>query len=97
MQLDRLALDENRLEGLNAKAMQGRGPVEEHRMFADHLFENVPDLRLLFLYQLLRLLYGLAKALRFKPRIDERLEQLERHFLREPALMQFELRTDHDD
>src|ERR687885_381638 len=30
------------------------------------------------------------------PRIDERLEQFERHLLRQPALVQLQLRTDHD-
>jgi hypothetical protein len=29
--------------------------------------------------------------------VDERLEQLERHLLRQPALVQLELGTDHDD
>ena len=96
MQLDRLALDQHRLERLDAEAMQGRRAVEQHRMLADHLFEDVPDLRLLFLHQLLRLLDGLAEALRLKPRIDEWLEQLERHLLRQAALVQLELGTDHD-
>ena len=36
-------------------------------------------------------------ALRVEPRVDERLEQLERHLLRQAALMQLQLRTDHDD
>ena len=65
-------------------------------MFADHLFEDIPDFRLLLLHQLLGLLDGLAEALGFQPRIDERLEQLERHLLRQAALMQLEFRTDHD-
>ena len=65
-------------------------------MFADHLFEDIPDLRLLLFHQLLGLLDRLAEALGLQPRIDERLEQLERHLLRQAALMQLELRTDHD-
>src|SRR5213075_2103073 len=32
----------------------------------------------------------------FKLVVDKRLEQLERHFLRKPALMQLEFRTDDD-
>ena len=35
-------------------------------------------------------------ALGVEPRIDERLEQLERHLLRQAALVQLQLRTDHD-
>ena len=53
MQLDRLAFDQHGLERLDAKAMQRRRAVEQHRMFADHLFEDIPDLRLLLLDQLL--------------------------------------------
>jgi hypothetical protein len=47
MQLDGLALDQYRLERLNAEAMQGRSAVEQHRMFADHLFQDVPHFRVL--------------------------------------------------
>ena len=60
MQLDRLALDQHRLERLDAEAVQGRGAVEHDRMLADHLVEDVPDLRLLLLDQLLGLLDGRA-------------------------------------
>ena len=65
-------------------------------MLADHLVEDVPDLRLLLLDQLLGLLHRGGEALGVEPRIDERLEQLERHLLRQAALVQLELRTDHD-
>ena len=58
MQLDRLAFDQHRLEGLDAEAVQRRRAVQEHRMLADDLVEDVPDLRLLLLDQLLRLLDG---------------------------------------
>jgi hypothetical protein len=44
MQLDRLALDQHRLEGLDAEAVQGRRAVEHHRVLADDLFEDVPNL-----------------------------------------------------
>ncbi len=65
-------------------------------MLADHLVEDVPNLRLLLLDQLLGLLHRGGQALGVEPRIDERLEQLERHLLRQAALVQLELRTDHD-
>src|SRR4026207_438108 len=44
MELDRLALDQHRLEGLDAQAVQRRRAVEHHRVLADHLFQDVPDL-----------------------------------------------------
>src|SRR6476661_7041453 len=81
MKLDRLALDQHRLERLDAQTMQSRSAVQEYRMLADHLFEDVPNLRLLLLHQLLGLLDGCGETLRLEPRIDERLEQLERHLL----------------
>ena len=96
MQLDRLAFDQHRLERLDAETMQRRRAVEQHRMLADHLFEDVPDFGLLLLDQLLGLLDRLAEALCLKPRVDERLEQFERHLLRQAALMQLELGTDDD-
>src|SRR3984885_11185393 len=65
-------------------------------MLADHLVEDVPDLRLLFFDQLLGLLDRSRQALGVEARIDERLEQFERHLLRQPALMQLELGADHD-
>ena len=96
MELNGLALDQHRLECLNAEAMQRRGAVEQHRVLADHLIEDIPNLGLLLLDELLRLLHRGGVALGVEPRIDERLEQLERHLLRQPALMQLELGADHD-
>jgi hypothetical protein len=96
MELDRLALDQHRLERLDAEAVERRRAVEQYRMLADHLVEDVPDLRLLLLDQLLRLLDGRGIALGVEPRIDERLEQLERHLLRQAALVELQLRTHHD-
>ena len=96
MQLDGLALDQHRLEGLDAEAMQRRRAVEQHRVLADHLIEDIPDLGLLLLHELLRLLHRGGVTLGVEPRIDEGLEQLERHLLRQPALMQLELRAHHD-
>src|SRR5688572_10552901 len=96
MQLDRLTFDEDRLKSLNAKSMQGRRTVEQYRVFADDLVQDIPDFRLFLLDQLLGLLDGGGEALGVKPRVDERLEKLERHLLRQTALMQLEFRTDHD-
>ena len=96
MQLDRLAFDQHRLERLNAETVQRRRAVEQHRMLANDLVENIPNLGLFLLDELLRLLHGGRQTLGVEPRIDERLEQFERHLLRQPALMQLQLRADHD-
>ena len=66
-------------------------------MLANDLFENVPNLRTsLFDHALCRLDRG-GHAVKLELGIDERLEQLERHLLRQAALVQLELRADHDD
>src|SRR5665213_2619908 len=96
MKLNRLALDQGRLERLNTQTMQGRRAVQQHRMLADHFFQNVPDLGALFLHRSLRRLDGAGEAIEFELGVDEGLEQLQRHFLRQAALMQLQFRADDD-
>ncbi len=44
VQLDRRAFDQDRLECLDAQAVQRRRTVQQHRSFADDAFERFPDL-----------------------------------------------------
>ena len=97
VKLDRLALDQHRLERLDAEAVKRRRAVEQHRMLADHLVEDVPDFLALFFDPLLGLLEGHRQTLGVEARVDERLEQLERHLLRQAALVELQLRTGDDD
>ncbi len=94
--LDGLALNEHRLKGLNAQAVKRGSAVEQHRVILDDLFKNVPDHRVLHLHHFFGLLDGGAVAGLFQAMIDERLEEFERHLLGQPALVQFQLRTNHD-
>ena len=87
VQLDGLAFDQRRLERLDAETVERRRTVEHDRMFADNLFEDVPNHRLLHLDHLLRLLDRRGEAHDFESVEDERLEQFERHQLRQTALM----------
>src|SRR5580693_7203620 len=66
-------------------------------MVLDDLFQNVPNHGILLLDQFFRLLDRGAVAALFEAMIDEWLEQLERHFLRQPALVELQLRPDDDD
>ena len=94
--LDRLALDQHRLERLDAQAMERGCAVEQHRMLGDHLFQHVPDLghhRVDHLLGGLDVLHELALD---QPAHDERLEQLQRHQLGQPALVQVQRRAGHD-
>ena len=97
VQLDGLALDQDRLEGLDAETVQGRCAVQHDRMFADHFFQDIPDHRLLSLDHALGGLDGGGQAHDFQAVEDERLEQFQRHQLGQAALMQLEGRADHDD
>ena len=97
VQLDGLALHQLRLEGLDAQAVQGRRAVEQHRVRGDDLFEDVPHLRPLTLDHPLGGLDVLRVVQVDQPLHHERLEQLERHQLGQAALVQLELRADHDD
>src|SRR6188508_2236206 len=65
-------------------------------MLRDDLLEHVPDLgghRLDVLLRRLDVLHALALD---EPAHDERLEELERHELRQPALVQLEVRAGDD-
>ncbi len=97
MDLDRLALDEHGHERLDAEAVQGRRAVEEHRVLLDHAVEDVPHLGTHALDHALRALDVLRAVLRDELAHHERLEQLERHLLGQPALVQPQLRPDDDD
>ena len=97
MQLDRLAFDQHRLEGLDAEAVQGRRAVEHHGMLADDLFQDVPHFGTLLLDHPFCRLDGGGVAVLLQLGVDERLEQLERHLLRQAALVQFQFGADDDD
>ena len=95
--LDGLALDEHRLKGLDAEAVQGWSAVQQHRVVLDDFLKDVPHDGLLQLDHFLGLLDGGAVAGLFEPVIDEGLEELERHLLGKTALVQLQLRADNDD
>src|SRR5690606_721443 len=97
VQLNRLTFDQHRLERLDAKTVQRRRTVQEHGMLANDFFEDVPHFRPFALDHALRGLDRRGLAAQLELREDEGLEQLERHLLRQAALMQTQRRTDDDD
>src|SRR5439155_1005871 len=62
----------------------------------DHLLEHVPHLGTHALDDALGALDVVREALLHELAHDERFEQLERHLLGQPALVELELRADHD-
>src|SRR3546814_17882962 len=69
----------------------------ENGVLADDFVEDIPDFRLFLLDQLLGLLDGRGVTLGVEAGVDERLEQFERHLLRQAALVQLQFRAGHDD
>ncbi len=95
--LDRLALDEQRLERLDAEAVKRRRAVEQHGVLVDDLLEHVPNLADHRVDHLLGRLDVLRRLALDQAGHDERLEQLERHDLRQAALVELQVRAGHDD
>ena len=96
MQLDRAAFPEDRFKSLDTESVQCRCAVQEDRVFFDDIAKDFPDFR----SELIDLL-----ACRFEVACDasldefmhdERLEEFDRHFLRQAALIHFEFRADDD-
>ena len=58
VQLDCLAFDQHRLKSLNAKTVKRWRTVQQHRMLADNLIEDIPNFGLFLLNQFLGLLDG---------------------------------------
>src|SRR4051812_42567527 len=94
--LDGLALDEHRLERLDAQAVERRRAVEQDRVLVDDLLEDVPDLGDHRVDHLLGRLDVLRVLALDELSHDEGLEQLERHELRQAALVQLQRRARHD-
>src|SRR5690606_21563219 len=63
---------------------------------ADDLFEDIPHFRPLALDHALGGFDRARHAVQFELRVDEGLEQFERHLLRQPALVQLHLGSDDD-
>ena len=97
MDLERLALDEHRLERLDAEAVERRGAVQQHRVLLDDVLEDVPHLRAAPLDHALGGLDVLRQLEVDEALHHERLEQLERHQLGQAALVQLERRAGDDD
>src|ERR1700682_1306619 len=97
MNPNRFAFDQLWLESLDRQSRQRRGAVEQHWMSARDFLENVPNFRRLALDHFLRATHCVHVTEIFQSADDERLEQNERHFLQQTALMQFQFGPDNDD
>ncbi len=96
MKLDGLAFHENRFEGLDAKPVQGRCTVEEHRMLLHDFVEHREDFGSFRFHEHLGFLDIVDHVLLDKFFHYKRLEKLERHLRGKTALPHLEFRTYHD-
>src|SRR5881628_156922 len=81
MNLDRLSFNQNRLESLDAQAVEGRRTIQQHRVFPDYLLQDVPHKGILLFHHFLRRLDGRAMSCLLEAVVDERFEKLEGHSL----------------
>ena len=96
VQLDSLAFDEARLERLNAQTVKRGSPVEQYWVAFQHIFQDVPNHCVLAVHNFLSRFHRFHDAALDELADNERLEQLGCHVLGQAALVQFQLRTNHD-
>ena len=96
VQLNGAAFDQHSLKGLNAQAVQCGSAVQEHWMVFNDLFQHVPDLGFHTLDKAFRALDVVREVLLYQFAHDKGLEEFQRHFLGQSALVQFQVRPDHD-
>src|ERR1700730_3756670 len=96
MDADGFTFYQHGFKRLDTEAVKSRSAIEHDGMLANHVFKDVPNHGILLLHHFLGLLNGGAVPLRFELVINEWLEKLERHFLRQTALVKFQFRADND-
>ena len=98
VELERAALDQDRLERLDAQAVEGRGAVEQHGVVLDDHLQRVPHVLDGGALDHLTGVFDVGGDLEVdQPLHDEGLEELERHLLGQAALVHLQLRPDDDD
>ena len=96
MQAQGAALNEDRLEGLDAETVQRRRTVEKHGVFLDDVLQRVPHLGALLVDHLLGGLDVVGDAVLDQLLHDEGAEQLDGHFLGNAALVDLEVGADNN-
>ena len=93
VQLDSFTFDQYRFKCLDTQTVQCWRTVQQYRVFADNFVQDIPHDSFFTLNHFLRGFDGGGEATQFQLAVDERFEQLQRHFLRQTALMQTQVRT----
>ena len=96
MDLDGATFNKNRLKGLNTKAMESWGAIEQNRPPLYYVLQHLPNLRSLPLHEPFCAFDTMGIAAENETIHDKGLKQLQGHPLRQSTLVQLELRTNHD-
>ena len=75
---------------------EGSSTVEQYRMFFNDFIEHIPYFRLYLFHHALSALDVMSDIIFHQFLHDKRLKELQSHFLRQAALIEFEFRT-YDD
>ena len=86
------SFNQYRIKRLNTQTVQCRSTVQHNWMPLGHLFQNIPNHRFVTLNHLLGGPDGMDIIATFQVANDKGLKEHQRHFLRQPALMQFQFR-----
>ena len=90
------AFHQNGLEGLDAQTVQSRGAVEKHGVLLDHVLQRVPNLGALLVDHLLGGLDVVGNTVLHQLLHHEGTEELDGHLLGHAALVDLQVRADHD-
>ncbi len=90
------ALNQNWLKSLNAQAVQSRRAVQQNGVLADNILQHIPNLRPHAFHHPLSALNIMRHIIMHQALHHKRLEKLQRHLLRQAALVHFQLRPNHD-
>ena len=97
VQLDRLAVDEHRVEGLDRKFVQRRRAVEHHGILVDDLLQALPHFVGLLLDHVFGRFEGRGVPLLLQFGQQMGLEELQRHVFGQTALIHSQVGADDDD
>ena len=93
MQLNGFAFNQNRFKRLNTQTVQSRCTVQHDWMFANHVFQDVPNFWHFLFYQFFGLFDGVGQFQFFQFVENEWFEQFQCHFFRQTTLVQTQVRT----
>ncbi len=96
MKLNRLTLDKNRLKRLDTQTVKCRRAVQKHWIFFYDLIKGVPNFRDFLFDHFFGTFNGRNQAFLLKSIVNKRFKELERHLLRQTALVKSQFRSHRD-